>query len=121
MYLIISDGGNRNSITYGSFKVFNEAGEEIAHKQLVYGYGTSNLAEYLTLINSLKYAILHNMKSVVVMVDSALVKHQVAGDWACNAEHLIVARDTVRNLLNEFNYCHIKKVTRNTVYHHLGH
>jgi ribonuclease HI len=121
VYLIISDGGHRSGITYGSFKIFNEDGDVVAHKQMVFGVGTSNLAEYLTLINSLKYAIVQGMNEVVVMVDSALVLHQVAGDWSTNDEHLIFARDKVRDLINNFDYCRIKKVTRNTVKHHLGH
>lgn len=121
MYFIVTDGGHKSSITYGSFKIFDEWGNIVAHKQLVYGYGTSNLAEYLSLINSLKYAVGEGMRDIVVFTDSEVVKYQIEGEWSCNYSHLRVARDKARKLLNKFDSWKIKSVTRNTVKHQLGH
>jgi ribonuclease HI len=121
VHFIICDGGHRSSITYGSFKLFDDTGTVLKHKQLVFGYGTSNLAEYLILIQSLKYAIMQGIDDIVVLTDSKLVKNQILGRWECNYDHLRVARDSARDLLDKFNSWKIKKVTRNTVKHHLGH
>ena len=47
MHTLITDGGNRSDITYGSYKIFSDDGTQIAHRQVVFGHGTSNLAEFL--------------------------------------------------------------------------
>lgn len=121
MFIIICDGGNRNDITYGSFKIFSDSGELIVHKQMVFGYGTSNLAEYLALISALEEAIKRNMKDIIVLTDSKLMQEQIMGDWACNYKHLKVARNKARKLLRQFDSWKIVKVIRNIVVAQLGH
>jgi len=121
MFTIVTDGGNRDDITYGSFKIYDDEGKVIAHRQMVFGYGTSNLAEYLALIRSLKFALAHGYNNVVILTDSKLIKKQIEGKWACNYTHLRVARDQARTLLNKFEKWKINKITRNIVASHLGH
>ena len=121
MHLLIADGGNRADITYGSFKIFTDTGELIKHKQIVFGYGTSNLAEYLAVIAALHAALELEIKNVVIMTDSNLVKEQIYGNNACNYAHLKIARDRARKLLKEFDSWEIVKVKRNIIVAQLGH
>lgn len=121
MHVLVTDGGNRNDITYGSYKIITDEGEVIAHRQVVFGYGTSNLAEYLAFIEGLKKSKSLGIKDIVALTDSQLMQRQIQGDWACNHEHLRVARDKARRLLHEFDSWKIKKVTRNIIVTQLGH
>jgi len=121
VFTIITDGGNRDSTTYGSFKIFDDSGKLVAHRQMVFGYGTSNLAEYLALIRSLKFALAHGYNNVTILTDSKLMKKQIEGKWACNYAHLRIARDQARTLLNKFEKWKINKVTRNIIVAQLGH
>lgn len=118
---MICDGGNKQSITYGSYKIFSPLGEEILHKQVVFGFGTSNLAEYMALISGLTAALEYGILDLVVLMDSNLVIHQVNGDWRCNEQHLLVARNRAREIMKGFDYIILKKVKRNIVVQHLGH
>jgi ribonuclease HI len=121
MYTIISDGGNRQNITYGSFKIYDDEGTVIVHRQMIFGYGTSNLAEYLAMIRAVKHAQALDIKEVVILTDSKLVQKQVFGDWQCNYQHLKSARNSLRKLLNNFDSWKINKVSRNIVVLQLGH
>ncbi len=121
MYTIISDGGNRKDITYGSYKIFDEEGTEIVHKQLVFGFGTSNLAEYMAMIKAVEHAQKLNIKDIVILTDSKLVQKQIYGEWRCNYSYLKEARNLLRKLLRGFDSWKINKVTRNIVVSQLGH
>ena len=121
MYTLITDGGKRKDITYGSFKLFNEEGQELTHKQIVFGYGTSNLAEYLIIIEAVKFILRYDIKEVTILTDSRLVVMQTNGEWRCNYDHLRTARNKLRRLLNQLDKWEIKKVTRNIVASQLGH
>lgn len=121
MYTLITDGGNRHDITYGSYKIFDEDGELIKHTSMIFGYGTSNLAEYLALIDGVKASIKLGIKNVVILTDSKLIQKQILDEWACNYTHLRVARDKARRLLEKFDSWKINKVSRNIIFHQLGH
>jgi ribonuclease HI len=121
MYTIIADGGKRKDITYGSFKIFDEEGKELVHKQIVFGYGTSNLSEYLIIIEAVKYTINSGYKDISILTDSRLVVMQMADVWACNYDHLRTAKNKLRRLLNQLDSWEIKKITRNIVVSQLGH
>ena len=121
MYTFITDGGKRKDITYGSFKIFDDEGNELVHKQIVFGYGTSNLAEYLIMIEAVKYAIIHRFMDIIILTDSRLVVMQVAEEWQCNYDHLRTARNKLKRLLRQLDKWEIKKITRNIVASHIGH
>lgn len=121
MYTIISDGGNRCDITYGSYKIFDDVGNQIVHRQLVFGHGTSNLAEYLAMIRAVEHAQKLDIKDVVILTDSKLVQMQVAGEWKCNYPHLREAREVLRKILIGFDSWKINKISRNIVVSQLGH
>ena len=121
MYTLITDGGKRKDITYGSFKLFDDEGNELVHKQIVFGYGTSNLAEYLIMIEAVKFCLKHEITELTILTDSRLVIMQTTGEWQCNYDHLRTARNKLRRFLKQLDKWEIKKVTRNIVASHLGH
>jgi ribonuclease HI len=119
--LIICDGGKKSDVTYGSYKIFADNGNEILHEQVVFGFGTSNQAEYLIMKLAIKRAIELGYDAVTILTDSKLVAYQVQDVWACNYPHLIVLRNEIRELLTKFSTAQIKRVPRNIMKHHLGH
>ncbi len=121
MHTIITDGGNRSDITYGSYKIFDDEGTQIVHKQVVFGFGTSNLAEYLAMIRAVDHAQKLDIKDVVILTDSKLVQMQVAGEWRCNYPHLKEARNVLRKMLIGFDSWKINKISRNIIVSQLGH
>lgn len=121
VHTIIADGGNRSAITYGSYKIFDNEGTQIAHRQLVFGHGTSNLAEYLAIMRAVEHAQKLEIKDVVILTDSKLVQMQVVGEWRCNYPHLKEARNLLRKLLIGFDSWKINKVSRNIMLAQLGH
>jgi ribonuclease HI len=121
MHTIISDGGNKDYIPYGSYKILDDYGNLIAHRHIVFGYGTSNLAEYSSMIAGVRRARDIGCKDIVIFTDSLLVKNQVEGNWECNYDYLRSARDKLRDLLKSFLSWKITKVSRNIIVAQLGH
>ena len=121
MHVLITDGGHKKDITYGSYKLYDDTGKLLLHKQVVFGYGTSNLAEYLIMIVALRRTFELGIKNVIILTDSLLLKNQVYGTNYCNYSHLIRARNTIRRLLKRFDTWKIIKVKRNIIVAHLGH
>ena len=120
-HFIFCDGGKRSGVAYGSFKIFNDTGVRLHHEQTVFGSGTSNLAEYLIMLQSIKRALELGYKDVIVYTDSALVKHQVQDDYTCNYEHLRIVRDRIRKQIVFFDCFEIINVPRNIIKQQLGH
>lgn len=120
-YTVVSDGGKKGDITYGSYMVYDPYGNNIHTKQLVFGYGTSNTAEYLTVLSAIRYCVSQDIKKLVVLTDSALVVNQVKGVYAINYEHLQELVDAVNKELKHFDSVKLKKVPRNIIKSHLGH
>lgn len=121
MYTLITDGGNQKDVTYGSYKIFDPSGNLVEHKSFVFGYGTSNLAEYLALIKALNRAVELELNRIIIMTDSELMQKQILGEYQCNYDHLINARDKARRLLKNFGYWKIDKVPKNIIVGQLGH
>jgi len=119
--IIITDGGKRDGVTYGSYKLLTDEGEEVAHRQIVHAANTSNEAEYLTLISAIKKAKGLSNKNLTIILDSELVAFQVEGQFNCYAENLRPLRDIVRNLLKEFDRYDFLLVKRNFIKQKLGH
>jgi len=120
--VVICDGGKRSGVAYGSYKIYTSSGILVEHKQIVWGEKTSNEAEYLTMLMAIrksKQFVTDEELEINILTDSALVKEQVAGNWACNYKHLEVLRDKIREELNDS--ITIEHVTRNIIFQHLGH
>jgi len=120
-YTVFADGGKKRGVAYGSFRIFDSMGNEVVHRQVVFGQGTSNLAEYLAIISALKYCIEHNLSCIHVLSDSNLVVHHINGTWRTNFEHLALALNEVNILKQSFDEFTIKYVPRNITSQMLGH
>ena len=120
-YFIFCDGGKRRGVAYGSFKIFTETGVRLHHEQTIFGSGTSNLAEYLITLQSIRRALELGYKNVIVYTDSALVKQQVQDGYVCNYEHLRIVRDKIRKEIVLFDSFEIIHVSRNIIKQQLGH
>jgi ribonuclease HI len=120
-YLLICDGGRRGGITYGSFIIYDDDGKEIEHRQFVIGPGTSNQAEYVSLIVALKWCLNNDVKNIVVMMDSLLVVNQLLDNWECKNTELRRLLKRVKKLQRKFEKFHIKHIYRKYVVQKLGH
>lgn len=119
--LIICDGGKRSGILYGSFKIFEDDATLLFHKQLVFGDGTSNEAEYLSLLYALRSARVLGTEHIDVLTDSELIKKQLSGESHCYASHLKKLKELVKVEIKHFESVTIKNVSRNIIKQHLGH
>ena len=120
-YFVYTDGGKRHGVTYGSYKVFDSAGRIVLQDSVVFGHGTSNLAEYLTLISALHWTYLEGIKNIVIYTDSNLMVNQIKNRWQCNYEHLIEAKKEVLEILELFDTWDIVYTERNFIFNILGH
>lgn len=67
------------------------------------GWGTSNMAEYLAIVNGLEWAEGVGASEVVVYTDSQLVAQQVSGGYTTKSKRLRRLRDRVRDKLSGLN------------------
>lgn len=121
IYTIICDGGKRKGIAYGSFILYDPKDKIIIHKLLTFAFGTSNLAEYQTLIKALFYATQLGIKDIEIKMDSLLVINQVLGKFKCNYKHLRLARGDVRHRLKEFTSWKFIKIHNTEMKRIIGH
>lgn len=121
MKLLVTDGGKRSGVTYGSFKVFDDNGHQVHHKQFVIGYGTSNQAEYIALSKGLQWCIDSDIKKIKVFLDSELVYNQLVNGWQCNYEHLCIERDHIFKQLTFFDDIMFERVSHKLIKGYLNH
>lgn len=123
-YKIVFDGGSLGNPGegYGSFLIEGRDGDKELRRIQFGDLVTNNQAEYGTLIASLEYLLDIIEKdwyavagtysfeewvgglTVEVRGDSALVIHQVEGQWKTKEPHLVPLRDKVRELISKFEY-----------------
>lgn len=120
-YLVISDGGKKNGMTYGSFKVIDTGGLTKKHKQFIIGLGTNNQSEYIALLNALKWCLENGIKSVVAVTDSRLVVKQVNGDWRCDSRKMKNLCSKVKDYTREFDSFELHFVPGKYIKQKLGH
>jgi len=120
-HTIVCDGGKKKSMTYGSYKVFSPEGKEITHNWIYLGFGTSNMAEYLALINAIKYCHKNNIKRVTFKSDSLLVINQIAGKWRTMNSNLIGLKRIAISELSRLDEYLILKIHNKEVKKILGH
>ena len=120
-YLVISDGGYKNGLTYGSFRVFDDEGLTIEHKQFTIGIGTNNQAEYISLLNALAWCRDNNLDSVVLFTDSKLVVNQVSGEWGCRDSRMKALCKKTRNMMETVGDVRIQYVPNKFIKQKLGH
>ena len=121
IYTIVCDGGKRAGISYGSFIIYNPQGKVVTHRQITFAFGTSNLAEYETLVRALHYATQEGIKNILIKMDSLLIINQVLGKFRCNYKHLRLARGDVRHRLKFFDSYEFEKIHNKQMKKILGH
>lgn len=120
-YLVVTDGGYKNGLSYGSFRVFDDAGLTIEHKQFIIGLGTNNQAEYMAILNALKWCLDNGLKRVHILTDSRLAVKQVRGEWRTRDSALKNLVEKVRKYEREFETFTIEFVPNKYVKQKLGH
>lgn len=120
-HTIVCDGGKKTNMTYGSFKVFSPEGKEIVHIPAVFGFGTSNTAEYMAFINAINYCNRNKIKRVLFKSDSLLMINQVKGKWRTMNSNLIGLKRIVLDELKKLDEYQLVKIHNKEVKKILGH
>jgi ribonuclease HI len=131
-YVITFDGGAQGNPGpgYGSYALTRVSDGKSDVVRLDFGRSmTNNEAEYETLIAGLQ-ALIERIEaagrspavfSVEVRGDSALVIHQVQGDWKTKDERMRLLRNRVRELLARFEGYRLTLQARDELVRVLGH
>lgn len=117
---VVCDGGRKNGMTYGSFKVMLKE-ETLYHHQLFFGYGTSNMSEYLAFINAIKFCVAEGLRRVHFQSDSLLMINQVLGNWKTKDRNLKKLRHIARKELLKLQEWSLEKIPNKEVKKILGH
>lgn len=103
IYTIYTDGAcipqNPGGYATWGWAAYDAAGAEIASDRGCVDHGssaTNNIAEYAAALQAADWCLASGRRNVLLRTDSRLVVEQVAGRWACNAEHLRPLRDELR-------------------------
>ncbi len=76
------------------------------------GIATNNVAEYLALIDGLKYCVENNVQNVSFYLDSKLVVEQIVGNFKVKSEHLKDYYNQSLILISEIDNFSIQHVYR---------
>lgn len=120
-YTIFCDGGKKNYLSYGSFKIFDQKNNVITHRFMIFGFGTSNTAEYLAFINAIKYCNMNKIREADFKLDSLLVVNQVFGRCKTHSGHLKKLRGVARTELGRMKSYTLEKISRKEIKRILGH
>ena len=120
-YLVISDGGYKNGLAYGSFRVFDDSGLTIEHKQFTIGNVTNNQAEYIAILNALTWCRDNEISPVVVFTDAKLIINQVTGEWRCLDTRMKALCKKTRDRMSEVGNVRIQYVPNKFIKQKLGH
>ncbi len=121
-FIVYTDGGKREDMTYGSYKVYtNNHRNLLVHITAIYGDGTSNTAEYITLINAVKYCVENGLMDVKFFTDSQLVVNQTHGTSRTKKPHLKKLRKVLLRYLGELNSWELRKIPRKRIKAQLNH
>lgn len=87
-------------------------GDVLAERNELIGDATSNVAEYRALLLGIALARELGANEVEFIGDSALIAHQVRGEWKIKQEHLRPLRTKVVDELRDFDRWSIRNVPR---------
>ena len=105
------DGGCRPNPGTMAVAVTDKNGNILVKKLL--WEGTNNEAEYLAVLEALRYAKQNNINEVTILTDSQLVERQLNGFWSINEEHLQSYWKRVKLYMEKFKTVEINKIPRN--------
>ena len=111
---IYTDGGSRGNPgpAAAGFILAEPDGTQIQSKALFLGEATNNVAEYTAIVEALAAAKRIGAKRLTVFSDSELLVKQVNGQYRVKSEQIRPLFQQVISLINEFEECRIKHVTR---------
>jgi|TARA_B100001093_G_scaffold201047_1_gene193119 ribonuclease HI len=113
MYEIYSDGASRSNPGEASVGIsILKDNEEIATIKKRIGIATNNVAEYLGLIEALKYCVENNIMEVDIYLDSLLVVQQVNLEYKVKSKKLQEYYNQALDLINKINNIKINHVKR---------
>ena len=87
-------------------------GEVLAERSELIGEATNNVAEYRAVLLGIAVARELGADELDLIGDSALIAHQVRGEWKVKVKHLQPLRDEVQGELDSFKSWSIRNVPR---------
>lgn len=125
---IVFDGGSLGNPGkgYGSYEIMSEGEVYRLSREDFPGTITNNQAEYMALIEALKWLTKHlgdsrNQAIVTVYGDSKLVINQINGAWKVKHANMIPLVDEARKLFKAFKRCTVQWHPREKSVERLGH
>lgn len=113
VYEIYCDGASRSNPGESSVGIsILKDSEEIATIKKRIGIATNNVAEYLGLIEALKYCVENNIMEVDIYLDSLLVVQQVNLEYKVKSKKLQEYYNQALDLINKINNIKINHVRR---------
>ena len=113
VYEIYCDGASRSNPGEASVGIsILKDSEEIATIKKRIGIATNNVAEYLGLIEALKYCVEKNIMEVDIYLDSLLVVQQVNLEYKVKSKKLQEHYNQALDLINKINNIKINHVRR---------
>ena len=113
VYEIYCDGASRSNPGEASVGIsILKDSEEIATIKKRIGIATNNVAEYLGLIEALKYCVENNIMEVDIYLDSLLVVQQVNLEYKVKSKKLQEHYNQALDLINKINNVKITHVRR---------
>jgi formyltetrahydrofolate-dependent phosphoribosylglycinamide formyltransferase len=112
---IYTDGGSRGNPgpAAAGFILADHNGNQIQSKALFLNQTTNNVAEYTAIIKALEAAKQIGAKRLTVFSDSELLVKQVNGQYKVKSEQIRPLFRQALDLINEFEDCKVKHITRN--------
>jgi phosphoribosylglycinamide formyltransferase-1 len=112
---IYTDGGSRGNPgpAAAGFVLADSNGNQLQAKAMFLSRTTNNVAEYTAIIKALQAAKQIGAKRLTLFSDSELLVKQINGQYKVKSEQIRpLFRQTI-NLINEFEDCKVKHITRN--------
>ena len=111
---VYTDGGSRGNPgpAAAGFILADPNGNQIQSKALFLGQTTNNVAEYTAVIKALEVARQIGAKRLTVFSDSELLVKQINGQYKVKSEQIRPLFRQAVDLINEFEDCKVKHVTR---------
>ena len=108
------DGGARGNPGPAAIAavVSDPSGEVLAERSERIGEATNNVAEYRAVLLGVELARELGADEIEMIGDSALIAHQVRGEWKVKEVHLRPLRDEARGALDELGSWSIRNVPR---------
>ena len=108
------DGGSRGNPGPAAVAAVatDPEGKELEERSETIGEATNNVAEYRAVLLGIKLARELGADEVELIGDSALIAHQVRGEWKVKEKHLQPLRDEVQRELESFSDWTIRNVPR---------